>query len=47
MAVAILDTNVYIDHWERGLYQSDSGDCSASLPYPSWALVLSELRRGA
>ena len=21
MAVAILDTNVYIDHWERGQYQ--------------------------
>jgi hypothetical protein len=21
MAVAILDTSVYIDHWERGLYQ--------------------------
>ena len=21
MAVAILDTSIYIDHWERGLYQ--------------------------
>jgi hypothetical protein len=45
MAIAILDTSVYIDHWERGLYQETQ--CQASLYRPPFSSGLSELRRGA
>ena len=46
MAVAILDTSIYIDHWERGLYQH-SGESRRAYIIRHSAVVLSELRRGA
>ena len=47
MAVAILDTNVYIDHWERGLYQDTLENLRRAYIIRHSAVVLSELRRGA
>jgi len=47
MAVAILDTSVYIDHWERGLYQDTLEDLRRAYIIRHSAVVLSELRRGA
>jgi len=45
MAVAILDTNVYIDHWERGLYQATLENLRRAYIIRHSAVVLSELRR--
>jgi predicted nucleic acid-binding protein len=47
MAVAILDTNVYIDHWERGSYQDILENLRRVFIIRHPAVVLSELRRGA
>jgi predicted nucleic acid-binding protein len=47
MAVAILDTNVYIDHWERGLYQDALENLRRAYIIRHSAVVLSELRRSA
>ena len=47
MAVAILDTNVYIDHWERGLYQATLENLRRAYLIRHSAVVLSELRRGS
>ena len=47
MAVAILDTNVYIDHWERGLYPDTLENLRQAYIIRHSAVVLSELRRGA
>jgi predicted nucleic acid-binding protein len=47
MAVAILDTGVYIDHWERGLYQDTLENLRRAYIIRHSAVVLSELRRGA
>jgi predicted nucleic acid-binding protein len=47
MAVAILDTSVYIDHWERGLYQDSLENLRRAYIIRHSAVVLSELRRGA
>jgi predicted nucleic acid-binding protein len=47
MAVAILDTSVYIDHWERGLYQDTLENLRRAYIIRHSAVVLSELRRGA
>src|SRR5262245_8862880 len=47
MAIAILDTSVYIDHWERGLYQETLDDLRRAYIIRHSAVVLSELRRGA
>ena len=47
MALAILDTSVYIDHWERGLYQDTLEDLRRAYVIRHSAVVLSELRRGA
>mgnify|MGYP001304070638 FL=1 len=47
MAVAILDTSVYIDHWERGLYQDTLENLRRAYLIRHSAVVLSELRRGA
>jgi predicted nucleic acid-binding protein len=47
MAVAILDTSVYIDHWERGLYQDTLENLKRTYIIRQSAVVLSELRRGA
>jgi predicted nucleic acid-binding protein len=47
MAVAILDTNIYIDHWERGSYQEMLENLRRAFIIRHSAVVLSELRRGA
>jgi predicted nucleic acid-binding protein len=47
VAVAILDTSVYIDHWERGLYQDTLENLRRVYIVRHSAVVLSELRRGA
>ena len=47
MAVAILDASVYIDHWERGLYQDTLESLRRAYIIRHSAVVLSELRRGA
>ena len=47
MPWAILDTNVYIGHWERGLYESAVGEVRRGFVVRHSAVVLSELRRGA
>ncbi|MDH3444145.1 MAG: type II toxin-antitoxin system VapC family toxin [Deltaproteobacteria bacterium] len=47
MAVAILDTSVYIDHWERGSYQETLEHLRRAYIIRHSAVVLSELRRGA
>ena len=47
MAVAILDTSVYIDHWERGSYQDTLMYLRRGYIIRHSAVVLSELRRGA
>ena len=47
MAVAILDTSVYIDHWERGFYQETLENLRRAYIIRHSAVVLSELRRGA
>jgi len=44
---AILDTNVYIGHWERGLYQDGLAAVRKAFVVRYSAVVLSELRRGA
>jgi predicted nucleic acid-binding protein len=47
MAIAILDTSIYIDHWERGLYQDTLEKVRRAYIIRHSAVVLSELRRGA
>lgn len=47
MHLAILDTNVYIGHWERGLYQDSLEKVRKAYIVRHSAVVLSELRRGA
>ncbi|HEY7220716.1 MAG TPA: PIN domain-containing protein [Candidatus Binatia bacterium] len=47
MAIAILDTSIYIDHWERGLYQDTLENVRRAYIIRHSAVVLSELRHGA
>ena len=47
MHSAILDTNVYIGHWERGLYGGTLEAGRRADIVRQSAVVLSELRRGA
>ncbi|HXV63365.1 MAG TPA: type II toxin-antitoxin system VapC family toxin [Vicinamibacteria bacterium] len=47
MAWAILDTNIYIGHWERGLYDEALAQVRQAFIVRHSAVVLSELRRGA
>lgn len=47
MPWAILDTNVYIGHWERGLYEDAVAAVQQAFVVRHSAVVLSELRRGA
>ena len=47
MAFAILDTNIYVDHWERGLFQETLENLRRAYIIRHSAVVLSELRRGA
>jgi predicted nucleic acid-binding protein len=44
---AILDTNVYIGHWELGLYEEGLATVRRGFIVRHSAVVLSELRRGA
>lgn len=47
MPWAILDTNVYIGHWEAGLYQEALAAVRNAFIVRHSSVVLSELRRGA
>lgn len=47
MAFAILDTDIYTGHWERGLFQETLADLRRGYIVRHSAVVLSELRRGA
>ena len=47
MPWAILDTNVYIGHWEGGLYEEALASVQKAFVVRHSAVVLSELRRGA
>jgi predicted nucleic acid-binding protein len=44
---AILDTSIYIGHWERGLHEELLAGVRQSFIVRHSAIVLSELRRGA
>ena len=44
---AVIDTSVYIGHWERGLYEDALADVRKAFVIRHSAVVLSELRRGA
>lgn len=46
MHIAILDTSVYIGHWERGLYEETLEAVRQAYIVRQSAVVLSELRRG-
>lgn len=47
MPWAILDTNVYIGHWEGGRYDETLAEVRRAFIVRQSAIVLSELRRGA
>jgi len=47
MHLAILDTNIYIGHWEKGLYQEFLETLRQAYIIRHSAVVLSELHRGA
>ena len=47
MAWAVLDTSVYIAHWEHGLHREALASIRRSSIIRHSAVVLSELRRGA
>lgn len=44
---AVIDTSVYIGHWERGLYEDTLAEVRKAFVIRHSAVVLSELRRGA
>jgi predicted nucleic acid-binding protein len=44
---AVIDTSVYIGHWERGLYTDTLAEVRRAFIVRHSAVVLSELRRGA
>lgn len=47
MAWAILDTSVYIDHWEQGLHAETLSAVRRAFIVRHSSVVLAELRRGA
>jgi len=47
MPWAILDTSVYIGHWERGFYEETLAAVRKGFVVRHSSVVLSELRRGA
>ena len=47
MRWAIIDTSVYIDHWERGLHDEALVAVRKAFIVRQSSIVLSELRRGA
>ncbi len=44
---AVIDTSVYVGHWERGLYEDTLAEVRRAFVIRHSAVVLSELRRGA
>lgn len=44
---AVIDTSVYIGHWERGLHEDTLAEVRKAFVIRHSAVVLSELRRGA
>jgi predicted nucleic acid-binding protein len=44
---AVIDTSVYVGHWERGLYERTLEELRQAYVIRHSAVVLSELRRGA
>jgi predicted nucleic acid-binding protein len=44
---AVIDTSVYIGHWERGLYADRLDEVRRAFVVRHSAVVLSELRRGS
>jgi predicted nucleic acid-binding protein len=44
---AVIDSSVYVGHWERGLYEDALDQVRRSFIVRHSAVVLSELRRGA
>jgi predicted nucleic acid-binding protein len=47
MPWAILDSDIYIGHWEHGFYEEDLNQVGKAFIVRHSAVVLSELRRGA
>ena len=47
MAWAILDSSIYVGHWERGLYDDLLAAVRREVVVRHSAVVVSELRRGA
>jgi predicted nucleic acid-binding protein len=47
MGWAILDTSIYIDHWESGKHDAQLSEVRRGFVIRHSAVVLSELRRGA
>jgi predicted nucleic acid-binding protein len=47
MPWAIFDSSDYIEHWEKGLYETELADIRRGFIIRHSAVVLSELRRGA
>ena len=47
MRWALVDSSVYIDHWERGLHDDVLNEVRREFIVRHSAIVLSELRRGA
>jgi len=47
VAWAVLDTSVYIEHWERRRYEKELAEVRNAFVIRHSAVVLSELRRGA
>lgn len=47
MPWAILDSDIYIAHWERGLYREDLARVAKAFIVRHSSVVFSELRRGA
>lgn len=47
MRWAVLDTNIYIGYWERGMYEAVLSGLRKAFIIRHSAVVLSELRRGA
>jgi predicted nucleic acid-binding protein len=44
---ALIDTSVYVGHWERGLHEDALAEVRRAFVIRHSAVVLSELRRGA
>ena len=47
MKQAVLDTNIYIKHWQEGAYYENFSQCRKKFIIRQSSVVLHELRRGA